>query len=58
MFHSPPSPKLPVPATVGLAQAGLLAERNGWRRVGVEKPFGHDQQSARDLQHEVNKHLN
>jgi len=25
------------------------AERGGWRRVVVEKPFGHDQESAREL---------
>ena len=58
IFYLSVSPKLYVPVTVGLAQAGLLAESNGWRRVVVEKPFGHDQQSARDLQHELNKHLN
>ena len=33
-----------------LSQAGLLAEENGrWRRVIIEKPFGHDLASAREL---------
>jgi glucose-6-phosphate 1-dehydrogenase len=31
------------------------AERGGWRRVVVEKPFGHDQQSARELNDLVDK---
>ena len=57
IFYLSVSPELYVPVTIGLAQAGLLAERNGWRRMVVEKPFGHDLQSARDLQHELNTHL-
>ena len=57
IFYLSVSPELYVPVTIGLAQAGLLAERNGWRRMVVEKPFGHDLQSARDLQHELNAHL-
>ena len=33
-----------------LSEAGLLAEENGrWRRVIIEKPFGHDLASARKL---------
>jgi glucose-6-phosphate 1-dehydrogenase len=32
-------------------------ERTGWRRMVIEKPFGHDLQSARDLQHELNTRL-
>lgn len=57
IFYLSLSPGLYVPVTVGLAQAGLLAESNGWRRVVVEKPFGHDLQSARHLQHALNTHL-
>jgi glucose-6-phosphate 1-dehydrogenase len=55
IFYLSVSPELYVPITVGLAQAGLLAERTGWRRMVIEKPFGHDLQSARDLQHELNQ---
>ena len=38
-------------ATVGrhLAESGLADEREGWRRVVVEKPFGYDAASARML---------
>ena len=32
-----------------LGKVGLEEEKTGWRRVIVEKPFGHDVQSARDL---------
>src|SRR3954465_4682250 len=31
------------------------SERGGWRRVVVEKPFGHDQQSARELNELVDR---
>jgi len=57
IFYLSVSPELYVPITVGLAQAGLLTERTGWRRMVIEKPFGHDLQSARDLQHELNTRL-
>ncbi|MBK7648269.1 MAG: glucose-6-phosphate dehydrogenase [Betaproteobacteria bacterium] len=58
IFYLSVSPEFYVPITVRLAQAGLLAERTGWRRMVIEKPFGHDLQSARDLQHELNTRLN
>jgi glucose-6-phosphate 1-dehydrogenase len=32
-----------------LAKAGLTAETTGFRRVVIEKPFGHDLASARAL---------
>jgi glucose-6-phosphate 1-dehydrogenase len=40
-----------------LGEAGLTDEKNGWRRVIIEKPFGHDLQSARDLNTEILKVL-
>ena len=57
IFYLSVSPELYVPITVGLVEAGLLAERTGWRRMVIEKPFGHDLQSARDLQHELDTRL-
>jgi len=36
-----------------LAAAGLTDERDGWRRVIVEKPFGYDLVSARTLNNEL-----
>ncbi|HKQ37733.1 MAG TPA: glucose-6-phosphate dehydrogenase, partial [Verrucomicrobiae bacterium] len=45
-------------AVNGLGAAGLLAERDGqWRRVIIEKPFGHDLDSAKALNAEILKQL-
>lgn len=38
-----------------LGAAGLNRNRKGWTRVIVEKPFGHDLQSARELNRQVLK---
>ena len=35
-----------------------LHERNGWRRVVIEKPFGTDLESARSLNEQIHKALN
>jgi glucose-6-phosphate 1-dehydrogenase len=41
-------------AVAGLAAAGLVTERDGqWRRVVIEKPFGHDLASAKALNTEI-----
>ena len=41
-----------------LGVAGLASEENGrWRRVIIEKPFGHDLESARSLNLEISKVL-
>ena len=40
-----------------LADAGLLKEDEGWRRVIVEKPFGYDVASARTLNAELTRGL-
>ncbi len=41
-----------------LSSAGLTQEENGsWRRIVVEKPFGHDYESARALNLDLQKHL-
>ncbi len=37
----------------GLARAGLNRSDHGWRRVVIEKPFGHDLTSARRLNEQV-----
>jgi len=43
---------------LGLGAAGLATERDGqWRRVVIEKPFGHDLNSAKALNAEILKHL-
>lgn len=40
-----------------LGVTGLLNEKNGWRRVVIEKPFGYDLLSAQTLQASLHKHL-
>jgi glucose-6-phosphate 1-dehydrogenase len=46
------------PAVAALGAAGLTAEGDGqWRRVVIEKPFGHDLASAKALNAEILKTL-
>ena len=40
-----------------LCAAGLLDQADGWRRVIIEKPFGYDLQSARELQRKLDRYL-
>jgi glucose-6-phosphate 1-dehydrogenase len=40
-----------------LGMQGLLDEGQHWRRVVVEKPFGYDLQTARELQNDLKKYL-
>ena len=43
-------------AVAGLGAAGLVTEKDGhWRRVVIEKPFGHDLASAKALNAEILK---
>jgi len=51
LFYLATPPQLFGPIATGLGRAGLLDEgtANGWRRVIVEKPFGHDLASAQAL---------
>jgi glucose-6-phosphate 1-dehydrogenase len=55
LFYLSTQPSQYAPAALGLGSAGL-GKGNGWRRLVVEKPFGHDLESARELSdklHEV-----
>ncbi len=40
-----------------LGGVGLLRQKNGWRRVVIEKPFGYDLLSAQTLQAGLYRHL-
>ncbi|TAN79900.1 MAG: glucose-6-phosphate dehydrogenase [Gallionella sp.] len=40
-----------------LGGVGLLKQKNGWRRVVIEKPFGYDLLSAQTLQRGLYRHL-
>lgn len=48
LFYLATPPSLHAPIVEGLGQAGL-APAGKWARVVAEKPFGHDAESARDL---------
>src|SRR5271166_5067055 len=45
------------PIITQLGQAGLVEENHGWRRVIIEKPFGHDYESAVALNKEIRQVL-
>jgi glucose-6-phosphate 1-dehydrogenase len=54
VFYLEIPPSLFATVVAGLGDAGLLA---GGQRVVVEKPFGHDLRSARELSAELHRHL-
>ncbi len=49
VFNLAIPPKLYATVATRLGQAGLAAEDRGWARLVVEKPFGHDLASAKEL---------
>jgi glucose-6-phosphate 1-dehydrogenase len=56
LFYLATAPQFFLTLTSRLAEEGLLNEAEGrWRRVIIEKPFGHDLQSARELNRELLK---
>jgi glucose-6-phosphate 1-dehydrogenase len=55
VFYLEIPPSLFSMVVAGLAQAGLTGDD---RRVVIEKPFGHDLQSAKELAAELHKYLN
>ncbi len=55
-FSLPPSMYASIAAS--LSDIGLLHQEQGWRRVVVEKPFGSDLETARNLQHHFERYLN
>jgi glucose-6-phosphate 1-dehydrogenase len=58
-FYLAVSPKFFAPVAKQLGQAGLTQEQDGkWARVIVEKPFGRDLDSAKELNRELKQILN
>ena len=53
LYYLATSPSLYEPAVAGLGQAGLADQSLGARRVVIEKPFGTDLPSARQLNEHV-----
>jgi glucose-6-phosphate 1-dehydrogenase len=58
LFYLATSPSQFSQVVEQLAQAGLLRkeEGEGWQRLVVEKPFGHDLRSARALNRQLTRH--
>ncbi len=57
LFYLATAPEWFGPVVDGLERAGLTSEEGGWRRVVVEKPFGHDLASAKALNAELRSAL-
>ncbi len=58
LFYLATAPKFFAPIVQQLGRAGLCNQENGrWRRVVIEKPFGHDLESAKALNREINSVL-
>ena len=58
LFYLAVADRFFAPAIAALGASGLLAEReNQWRRVVIEKPFGHDLSSAKALNADILKTL-
>jgi glucose-6-phosphate 1-dehydrogenase len=56
LFYLSTQPSQYATVVRGLGEAGL-SKGPGWRRVIIEKPFGHDLASARQLSDEVHEHF-
>jgi len=54
LFYLAVQPSQYAPAALGIGAAGM-AQGNGWRRLIVEKPFGHDLASSRELSDQLHK---
>jgi glucose-6-phosphate 1-dehydrogenase len=54
LFYLSTQPSHYAPAAMGLGSAGLQ-EGGGWRRLIVEKPFGHDRDSASELNRQLRR---
>jgi glucose-6-phosphate 1-dehydrogenase len=55
LYYLSTQPSLYESVVEGLGQAGLNDESGGWRRLIVEKPFGHDLKSAQALNQAIHK---
>jgi glucose-6-phosphate 1-dehydrogenase len=51
LYYLAVAPEHYIPVVNCIGQAGLATQDEGWRRIIIEKPFGHDLSSARDLNH-------
>jgi glucose-6-phosphate 1-dehydrogenase len=57
LYYLSVSPELYGPIATGLGEAGMAVEDKGWRRLIIEKPFGKDGASARELNRALAAHF-
>ncbi len=57
IYYLATAPRFYVEIVDHLASRGMTGEEEGWRRVVVEKPFGRDLRSARDLNEALHARL-
>src|SRR5438067_7414609 len=57
VFYLSTAPALYAEAVKQLGQSGLVNQEKGWRRVIIEKPFGTDLASAKQLNRDIHEHL-
>ncbi len=55
LFYVSTPASLAQPIVEGLGAAGLARNEHGWSRIVLEKPFGHDLNSARELNEMVSR---
>ncbi|WP_216328775.1 glucose-6-phosphate dehydrogenase [Deinococcus aestuarii] len=55
LFYLSTPPSLFEPISNGLGRLGLADQSEGWRRIVIEKPFGRDLQSARELNDTIHR---
>jgi glucose-6-phosphate 1-dehydrogenase len=58
LFYVSTPASVAAPIIDGLARAGLNHHEHGWTRIILEKPFGHDLESARNLNETVQRVFN
>lgn len=57
LFYLAMPPTMFEPIVRGLAEHGMLAEEKSWARVIIEKPFGHNLESAVELDRALKKYI-
>lgn len=57
VYYTATPPSAYGPIGEGLGTAGLSRNRRGWARLVIEKPFGHDLESARELNRLLSRHF-
>ncbi len=55
LYYLSVAPFLYAPIVEHLGAAGMARDEHGWRRIVVEKPFGHDAESAHELNEAIHR---